>query len=271
MREEFEGMDSCEIAEIIFNENYIRTKNQLLDALGRYVKKAKSQKGLPIFEERSNGFKKVYLNLLLEFYDEVQTTPLFETLEPKWYYSFRIDETGASLSLNHASSLGIDEEEHYIDYIYNDACFELVTKTAKMLSVEEYAENYGVSVGTVRQWIRRAKIRGAVKTASGWRISELCEVRERKYSPGSYYYQQGSVKTDTYPFLYNRSQVDIKQDTECSEVFHITLYGDDEDDYTELQMSRQEREKFELFLISHPDVTTGRRVFVESDSNCEVY
>ena len=49
MREEFEGMDTYDIADIIFHETYITSKAQLFDALGRYLKKAKSKKGLPIF------------------------------------------------------------------------------------------------------------------------------------------------------------------------------------------------------------------------------
>lgn len=273
MREEFEGLDSSDIADIIFHETYITSKEQLVESLGRYVKKAKSKKGLPVFNECSSTFKKVYLELLTEFYNEVRKTPLFEKLEPYWFYSFRIDENGAILFLCHVPryGLGVDLEGEYIDSISYDACFELVTKKARVLSVEEYAENYGVSVGTVRQWIRRAKIRGAVKTASGWRISELCEVRERKYTTGGYYCDYGAIISKEYPFLEKCDSIIIEQNSECAELFDISLWGKNDEDYIDFQMNRQEREKFELFLITHPDVSSSIRVFVESDLNCEVY
>lgn len=271
MREEFEGMDTYDIADIIFHETYITSKAQLFDALGRYLKKAKSKKGLPIFKECSDAFKKVYLELLTEFYHEVHKTPLFDNLEPYWFYSFRIDENGAILFLCHAHDLGVNEEDEYIDSISCDACFELVEKKARVLTVEEYADNYGVSVGTVRQWIRRAKIRGAVKTASGWRISELCEVKERKYTTGRYYCDYGTIISKEYPFLEKCDAIIITQNSECAEVFDISLWGRNDEDDIEFQMNRQEREKFELFLITHPEVSSSIRVFVESDIDGEVY
>ena len=271
MREEFEGLDSCDIAEIIFHEEYIISKKQLLESLGRYVKKAKSKKGVSIFKECSSTFKNVYLDLLMEFYNEVKQTPLFEELEPYWFYSFKIDEAGATLSLCHANNLGVDIEDEYIDSISIDACFELVTKKARVLSVEEYAEKYSVSVGTVRQWIRRAKIRGADKTASGWRISELCEVREGKYTPGHYRFDSGLIISNEYPFLEKCSSINVWQDSDCAELFNITLWGKESNEYIDIKMNRQEREKFELFLITHPDVRVSKRTFVESDLNCEGY
>lgn len=271
MREEFEGLESGEIAEIIFHEEYIISKKQLFEALGRYVKKAKSKKGVSIFKECSSTFKNVYLDLLMEFYNEVKQTPLFEELEPYWFYSFKIDEAGATLSLCHANNLGVDIEDEYIDSISIDACFELVTKKARVLSVEEYAEKYSVSVGTVRQWIRRAKIRGADKTASGWRISELCEVREGKYTTGNYYFDSSTILSKDYPFLAKCESINIGQNSDCAELFDISLWGKEIEDYIEIQMNRQEREKFELFLITHPEVRSSKKIFVESDLNCEMY
>ena len=274
MREEFEGTELCEYDEReVFDNDYITTKAELLEALGRYVKKAKSDEGLDIFQERSEGFKKAYLKILNEFYEAVLKTKLFEELEPWWFYSFSIDEKGASLHLQYAEYVSVDQKEGYIDSMFIGEDFELVTKEAKMLSVEQYAENYGVSVGTVRQWIRRAKIRGAVKTGTGWRISELCAVRKRKYSPGRYYFAEGSVISEEYPFLNQCGQVSIRQDVERAELFHITYYGENEEDYGELQMNRQEREKFELFLNSHPEVQTemGTTVFIDAAINGEVY
>ena len=59
--------------------------------------------------------------------------------------------------------------------------FELVTVPSALLSVEEYAAVYNVSVTTVRQWIRRGKIRSAIKNGCEWSIPELAAVSGRGY------------------------------------------------------------------------------------------
>lgn len=56
-----------------------------------------------------------------------------------------------------------DKKWHTSKYLVEDEDFTIHQTNARLLSLEEYGGVYGVAADTVRQWIRRGKIRSAVK------------------------------------------------------------------------------------------------------------
>ena len=146
-----------------------------------------------------------------------------------------------------------------------DTIFDLLHIKAKLLTVEQYAQAYGVTTTTVRQWIRRGKIRTAMKVGSEWRIPELAEIMARGYRWGRYYRRE--VLTDLpeeYAFFNEYDYVVLNQNDERKDLYdvcfgkkHDYLGWESEEEmikqnYKDIQMDQKEREKFELYLISNP-------------------
>ena len=151
-----------------------------------------------------------------------------------------------------------------------DTTFELMNIRTQLLTVEQYAQSYGVTVTTVRQWIRRGKIRSAIKMGSEWRIPELAEVMDRGYTDGHYTRKEylSDIPAE-YAFFNDYDYVDICQNRKdkrlfdlCfSKKFDIMDYTDEEEAFAEnirnIQIDREERERFELYLIASPFVETS--------------
>lgn len=264
MREDYEGMELE-----IFEEQYITTRVELLNELESYLSAARSKKGLTIYDKHSNEFKKVYLGMITEFYNKIKNTNLFNELEPWWSYYCEIDETGASLHLAHAEYVGIDDDG-MVDALVIDDDFELVKINTKLLSVEEYAQIYEVSVGTVRQWIRRGKIRSAIKTGNEWRIPELSELQGRGYSTGRYYFKEGLCGVpEEYAFVSRSNYIRIEQGE--GDMYKIYYSGDADEEDNMVMMNTKEREKFELYLISNNEINVYNEYFATIDIKDKIY
>ena len=208
-------------------------------------------------EGHTESFWNQYLSLLRRFQHEIENTMLFSELEDYWRYSYEINELGAKLNLEYIAEVGYDDfdedgEPASISPSVGQT-FELVTVPSKMLSVEEYAAVYNVSVTTVRQWIRRGKIRSAIKNGREWSIPELAEVSGRGYQSGSYFWScQLNNLPEDFAFLAEARGVSIYQDEKNKDTYNITVWPHMFGDGTKIHMSTADKEKLELMLISHP-------------------
>lgn len=70
---------------------------------------------------------------------------MFAHLEDCWYYELSISYSGAQLSLRHANQGKIGDEGNVV--ITEDQHFRLVTVETRLLTVEDYANTYGVNTG----------------------------------------------------------------------------------------------------------------------------
>lgn len=237
-------------------EQYITTRVQLIDEIESYLKAVENKKLSDLISNHSENFYQQYLMLIRQFYDLVKHTLLLKQLEPEWIYSCEIDDTGASLNLCHISDLTVNEEDMITSVCINEE-FQLIKVNTKLLTVEEYANIYKVSVGTVRQWIRRGKIRRAIKAGSEWRIPELAEPYGRGYSTGIYNCTRNIENIpEIYSFISSAYRIEIEQIDYDTYEIRCDIRGNDEDVY--IKMNGKEREKFELFLISNSDIEANR-------------
>jgi hypothetical protein len=123
-------------------------------------------------------------------------------------------------------------------------------------SVTEYGAilhlTYNTMPGTVRQWIRRGKIRSAVKAGREWRIPEMAEIPGRGYHWGIYTWTEKLTDMPKkYNFMNEYSQVTIKQDDKDKDKF-ILIFSGKKNGLKYVNITGKEREKFELMLISNP-------------------
>lgn len=268
-----------------FKESVIRTKEQLIASIKatsvKYQEEATSAES-----EHSPAFYEILNNLLDRFGLAVQCTSLPDPLNDWWSYSYEITDAGINLLMNHFSW------SHDYGGSYDcrrDETFVLLEVSAKLLTVSEYAETYCVQPVTVRQWIRRAKLRNVVKVGREWRIPELTEKPEaRGYRSCKYSWSE--ILTDLpekYGFLSAFRSAWFWQDEEADNRFCVqfsadivNLIGDEkygnlfneqgeypEDliseilgSYPELTISEdgillltaKEREELELYMIGNP-------------------
>ena len=123
------------------------------------------------------------------------------------------------------------------------------------LTVEQYAEKYDVTVTAVRQWIRRGKLRSAVKMGRDWLIPELADRPQRGYEPVTYSWQYLSdALLEEYPFLDQCCELHIMRSERERAMFQAVLLNKYGKVYEKLRMGIKEREKLELALISQPEV-----------------
>lgn len=280
MEEDLDVVLSIELEK--FEEQSIRTKEDLLESIGKTRKMVESGE-LLYQKEHAKAFYESVDRLLAVLASELETTFLPEPLNDWWYYSYEITSTGLRMMLNYLSwECNYDSGSHICSRAQK---FVLLDVPAALLTVSEYAEKYGVEPGTVRQWIRRAKIRTAVKAGREWRIPELTELNtNRRYQPCQYVWTGTLAEIpEKYAFLNEFCAADLKRDAVNKDRFFIYPYlaGDRASQfnfdwqaeeraailskYPNLALTKRgavcltgkEREELELYMIGNPLVRFG--------------
>ena len=239
----------------VFEEDFIRSKEELLkdiDSLLKWVERVR--RGT---HTRSQAYYNRYLDLVERFREKVRRKKFPEKIDGWWYYEYEVLETGVILYLNHMSMPYLDNEGN-ITNVSVDTSFELFKVSSKMLTVEQYAKANDVTPTTVRQWIRRGKLRTAVKQGGEWRIPELAEVRDRGYKCAQYEWEDYLTTFPAeYSYINDYRMVTIEQDKDHKDIFNL-VFGRSRSGKNipkTVRMEQKEKEKFELLLITNPFVT----------------
>ena len=240
----------------IFEEDFLTTKDDILrdiDSLLKSIARNKDEDS-----KRSQAYYKRYVDLVERFRDKIMKNTFPRKLEEWWYYEYEVHETGMVLYLNHSSKPHMDNEGN-ITFLSVDTSFELLKVSTKMLTVEQYAKANDVTTTTVRQWIRRGKLRTAVKQGGEWRIPELAEIKERGYTFVQYKWDEYLTGfPEKYEFVNNYALVTISQNKEQKNMFDISFCRKRRKNIAaeyELQLDIKEKEKLELLFISDPFVS----------------
>lgn len=240
-----------------FNQIAIRSKEDVLAKLAEMaynIDKNDDRKNLFGDElDLHNDIEKRAIEIIARFYYRVEDMEFFEHLEPWWCYQFSLDEMGAVLYLRYIDNVLIYDAGNTTCII--DSSVDYVKMKAKDLTVSEYAKLYNVSEITVRQWIRRGKLRCAFKAGNEWRVPELSKKVGRGYT-NAYYIMDSVLENEPieYPFLKGVKRININQNKKDKKKFDIYLQRENDNPKLEsdFQMDTKEREGFEHYLISHP-------------------
>lgn len=199
------------------------------------------------------------LSLLLDKVNvEIASRNIFDAPDG-WFYSFEVTNKNAALYIRHVSEIQEDEEGNVVFDI--DERFRLINYPVGLLTVEQFASRSKIEAGTVRQWIRRGKLRNAIKVGGEWRIPEITDPPRRGFTPVRYY-NNGHFfslpKEFGASFNQHPSVIDIYKSKE--EKGYIVLF-----DYAPALISQRfltdaEREKLELMLIDNPNITNSASV-----------
>ena len=252
--------ESTEEALHEYWEDSIRNKDELLAEIDHikeeWEEKSKSD------SSHSVGYYRVLLSLIDRFKERVRKARLFDAQE-YWGYNILINCEGVTLSIECTDNCmsSSDYEDEYPESLDPDgigystsASYDLIREEARQLTVDEYASIYDVDSVTVRQWIRRGKIRCAVKKGNEWRIPELYDLPKRGYTSASYLIMD---QLTDLPFefscLNDYASIHINQDVTDKKQYRVTLEAVDETT-KELILGKNEKEKLELLLIASPQV-----------------
>lgn len=231
---------------------WLTTKEDVLIWLKGEMERVTDQSRMD--KKHSAAFYYAYTKLLTRFYKKIEDTVLFNRLEDFWHYTIGVSSAGAVLSLCYLDNYKVDENSGTLTLYGPGQEIPIISIQGRYLSVEEYASEYGVGAGTVRQWIRRGKIRTAIKSGKEWIIPELTELPGRGYQSGSYMYNGNLTDLPKeYEFLNGYTVIMINQNPNDRMKYDVTLAANNKALVSRV-LDTKEREKLELFLISHPDV-----------------
>ena len=197
------------------------------------------------------------------FKRKLELTVLPRTLEDWWRYTYELSHKGVRLYVEHINTIWINEDTGELDEETVDQVFPLISYDARMLTVDEYAKLYDVEPVTVRQWIRRGKIREAEKAGKEWRISELTDVpRRTRYEPATYkWISRLKDVPDEFSFLSNYTNIDIRKrelnvTEEAPEITYIAFLSSraERGDGVTIRLTDEARDRLETYLIANPDV-----------------
>ena len=203
-----------------------------------------------------------YYNALSSLLDkvivEIASRNIFDAPEG-WSYSFEVTNRNAALYIQHIA--GIQEEEEGNVVFDIDERFRLINYPVGLLTVEQFASRSKIEAGTVRQWIRRGKLRSAIKIGGEWRIPEITDPPTRGFTPVRYYNnghffslpREFGVSLNQHPHI-----IDIYKAKD--EKGYMVLFDHAPAIISQRLLTDAEREKLELMLIGNPNISNSASV-----------
>ncbi len=234
-----------------FRANAIRNRADILaaaEAIREYYRSGRGGKDLPLEQ---------LTTLLDRFSAEVSGLHLMNLTQDWWQYEITVRETDITLSLVRAEVIydrGRRWTEKNRPFLLPVQQYPLYTTRARLLSPEEFGALYGVSGGTVRQWIRRGKVRSASKFGNAWRIPELTLVRSgERYSEGSYAWSTELPDVpEEFACLNEYRAASVSSVHGKKDRWNVFLSEGENAEEKTLSLDGKAKERLELYLIGEP-------------------
>lgn len=252
------GMEDSPIYQE-FITKHMRTKDEILESIAKKIKKykriAKTDRKTPA------AFYTVLDSMLHSFEKRIKDAILFDELPSWWVYDYDLEYDQFVLYMEHVKQIEIGEHNPDSYCWKPDARYVLIGLSFKTLSASEYAVLYDVGVGTVRQWIRRGKMRTATKIGNEWQIPVLSVPPSRGYETAQYiWHKEMEDLPEEFSYLNDYNLATFEQDYEDKTKFHVrlvskeTISPEDMSKNKELILTAKEREKLELIMIARPEI-----------------
>lgn len=247
----------------LIRQNECTTKEEVIKRINKKIKKyASESENNPYYPATYYALMKIFLIVFLE---KVENSILMDYLPDFWVYKIEYNYDEFSLNLEHFKKYEIEKDGSFKSGLV-DAIYKLVLFKPTALNVDQYAKLYDVEQGTVRQWIRRGKLRTVYKEGNEWKIPQLSLPPSKGYEPAQYKWFDGIENLpEEYSYLNKYVLATFFQDRKDKTKYHVLFvskekfsnYETTEIDISsneEIILNAQEREKLELFMISHPQI-----------------
>lgn len=200
-------------------------------------------------EDYREPYRRTMFELCERFQHALDNCSLPQLTDDWWFYDYEQTNDGINLKLHFCEEFDI--EENGIESMTFTEEFTLLSVKCDYLKVEQFATINNVTDITVRQWIRRGKLRTAKKVGRDWFIPSIATKPARGFSPVSYYWDRlPTILSDSFPFLVGYDCAYIFQNKEVKSQFDCILGYPGQNDRVKITLSTTEREKLELALIS---------------------
>ena len=152
------------------------------------------------------------------------------------------------LNLCHANEIEVENDE--ISGMTATVEHTLITVECDYLTVEQYSSMLGVEPVTVRQWIRRGKLRHAKKIGRDWLIPDTEDKPRRGFTCVQYVVdKEAKIESDEFPLLAACDSISIFQDQDNKRKFICYLRNYKTDFSSKLELTRSEVERLEHTII----------------------
>ncbi len=230
--------------EEIFREDYLFTREDILQSLELFVEHEKTNEE-PAY---SSEVVKNRVKLCEKFITAVKKSKLPVLTELWWYYEYQF--LGNSMELNLCQADDIEVENDEISSMTSTVEHTLITVECDYLTVEKYAAMHGVETVTVRQWIRRGKLRHAKKNGRDWLIPDTEEKPRRGFTSVQYIVEnEAHIESEEFQLLSASGLITILQDRENKNKF-LCFFDDHKNKLkSKLELTRSEVERLEHTII----------------------
>lgn len=254
----------------LFNRWAIRTKGELLEAIDEYIDRLEQHDDVEIVRK---GRSKPLAGVMKDFRKKVAGTPLADLDQDFCAYEVEITDTEVTLSVNEFKDIVFDKDGEMLE-TSSEVTPEIIVASAPYIPIDQFAEMQGVKTATVRQWIRRGKIRNVKKLGSEWMVASTEGQPERGFTSGVFF----CVKPDgdmsrLFPLKEGTHSIELWKANQYGEECLATMRDFDDNVLDEIKLNRATREKLEHALAASPEVrfqSTFIDVIDKKASSCDV-
>lgn len=233
---------------IMFKENHSFTKEEIQQQFDNFIK----LNYIDSEDEIEDSYKQNMLKLFDKFKSALNNTHLPKITDDWWYYDFHIESDGIKLNLNFCDEFKIENEDEGLWSMTSIESLTLLDIKCDYLDVREFAEIYNVKDTTVRQWIRRGKIRTAKKVGRNWLIPSITQKPKRGFTNVGYGWRRlPESAEERFPFLIGYNGLYIFQNKENKSLYDVILGFPGEPNRAKITLSTAERESLELAFIGN--------------------
>jgi len=239
----------------LFREHYLFSREDVLHSLELFIAHEKANKE-PGYSISVAGNR---IKLCEKFYAAVQKCKLPVLAELWWYYGYEF--LGNSMELNLCQASDIEVENDEISTMTSTVEHTLIRVECDYLTVEQYAAMLDVQPVTVRQWIRRGKLRHAKKTGRDWLIPCIEDKPGRGYDSVRYIVEdEARIESDEFPLLAVSGMITILQDQDEKSKFICYLDNHKNKFHSVLELARSEVERLEHTIIESGKARVGAHI-----------
>lgn len=228
----------------LFREYYLFTREDILKSLELFIQHEKSN----VEPGYSTEVVKNRVKLCKKFIAAVKKSKLPVLTEPWWYYEYQFLGNSMELNLCQADEIVVENDE--ISDMTSTLEHTLITVECDYLTVEQYSSMLGIEPVTVRQWIRRGKLRHAKKNGRDWLIPDIEDKPQRGFTSVQYIVEkEAQIESDEFLLLSACDSIFILQDQDNKSKFVCYLNNYKTEFNSKLELTRSEVERLEHTII----------------------
>ncbi|BAK45551.1 hypothetical protein [Eggerthella sp. YY7918] len=230
---------------IMFKRKAMRSKAELIKAIGDYLNRAK--------ERRSGDQVAESLELMEKFEEKIEKSPLPFLEKPFSAYEVTITDIDIILNIVEYEDIVFNQEAE-MEEATASVSSDIVHVRAPYISVDEFAIRRNVKLKTVYTWLQDGRLRNAEKRKSGWYIAATQRPPTRRFISGTYIYEKAEGDLSSLE-IFPKGTVYVEVHHDTCPLNHITSYLDK--DFGLIRQSRvndKERVEIEKALIGSSNV-----------------